>query len=282
MRIGLVLEGGAMRGLYTAAILDSLMKDNIAIDTIIGVSAGALFGVNYNSKQIGRALRYNKNYANNKHYMGMYSFITTGNIMNKEFCFDKLVNELDPFDNITFKNSNTAFFATVTNVNTGLAEYKEIKDLKNETDCEYLRASGSMPFVSKIVNVDGNGYLDGALADSIPVEKMLEMGVDKIIVVLTRPLNYRKKKSKEFLAKTYYKKYPNLVKAINTRYLKYNDTLDKIKKLEDNGDIFVFRPSRLVDIKRIEKDIEKIQEMYDLGLNDYNIRKEELNKYIQK
>lgn len=282
MRVGLVLEGGAMRGLYTAAILDSFMENNIKVDTLIGVSAGALFGVNYKSKQKGRVLRYNKKYANDKNYMGFHSLVKTGNIMNKEFCFDKLIKELDPFDNETYNNSKEEFYVVITNVDTGKAEYKKLDNIESEENLEYLRASGSMPFVSKFVEVNGNKYLDGALGDSIPIDKMMELDVDKIIVILTRPLNYRKKKSNSLIAKLFYRKYPNLVNAINNRYKMYNETLDKIKKLEETGKIFVYRPSRFVDIKRVEKDINKLQEMYDLGLDDFTSNKDRLSNFLQK
>lgn len=161
MKIGLLLEGGAMRGLYTAGVLDVFMKNNIKIDGIVGVSAGALFGMNYKSKQIGRVLRYNKKYAGNRNYMGFYSFLTTGNIMNEDFCFKRIVNELDPIDYETFKKTNVEFYAVVTNIETGKAEYIKLDDLKDRNNLEILRASGSMPFVSKPVIVNNKKYLDG-------------------------------------------------------------------------------------------------------------------------
>lgn len=268
MTIGLLLEGGAMRGLYTAGVMDVLLENHVEVDEIIGVSAGALFGMNYKSKQIGRVLRYNKKYVGNKDYMGFYSLMTTGNIMNKEFCFNKLVNELDPVDFETYNKTKENFYAVVTNMESGKAEYILMDDLKNPDQLEYLRASGSMPFVSKPVCVQGQKYLDGGIADSIPVEKMINMGCDKIIVVLTRPLDYRKTKTNTLVPRLYYHRYPNLVSAINNRYIAYNKQLDLIEKLEKEGKIFVVRPSRLVKIKRTEKDPNKLQEMYDLGVSD--------------
>lgn len=268
MKTGLLLEGGAMRGLYTAGVLDVFMQHNISIDGIIGVSAGALFGMNYKSKQIGRVLRYNRNYAANREYMGFYSLLTTGNVMNKEFCFNRIVNELDPVDFDTYKNSKEEFYAVVTNMETGKAEYIKIDDLRNEEQIEYLRASGSMPFLSKPVSINGKKYLDGGIADSIPIDKIMSLGYDKVIAILTRPEDYRKKKSNTFIPEMYYRKYPALVSAINHRYLVYNRQLDKVNKLANEKKIFVIRPSRLVKIKRIERDIEKIQEMYDLGRED--------------
>ena len=281
MKVGLVLEGGALRGIYTAGVLDVLLKNNVKVDKIIGVSAGALFGVNYKSNQPGRALRYNKKYCNNKNYMSFYSFFTTGNIVNREFCFDKLVNELDPFDYETYSNNNIDFYATITNLETGKAEYNLIKDIRNEKDSEYLRASGSMPFVSRIVEVDGKKYLDGAIADSIPVDKMLTMSVDKIIVVPTRPIDCRRRNQAAIFNKLEYKKDPKFVDKLSNRYKMYNKEVERIIDLENQGKVFVIRPSRFVNIKRLEKNPEIIQEMYDLGVSDTKSKLKELKKYLE-
>lgn len=282
MKIGLVLEGGAMRGIYTAGVLDFLMENNIKVDEIIGVSAGALFGMNYKSKQIGRVLRYNKKYVKNKNYMGTYSFITTGNIMNKDFCFNKLVNELDPVDFDTYKNSKENFYVVVTNIETGQAEYKKINDLKNNTQLEYLRASGSLPYVSKVVQIGENKYLDGGISDSIPVEKMISLGCEKIIVVLTRMIDYRKKKGGKAFLKLYYRKYPKFINAVENRYKMYNNQVQKTIELERENKIFVIRPTRLIKMKRIEKDLNIIQDMYDLGRNDAENKFNDLKKYLSK
>ena len=268
MKVGLLLEGVAMRGLYTAGVLDVFMENNVKIDGIIGVSAGALFGMNYKSKQIGRVLRYNKKYAKDKNYMGFYSLLTTGNIMNEDFCFNKIVNELDPVDFETFKNSEVEFYVVVTNIETGKPEYIKINDLKNKTEVEYLRASGSMPFVSKPVVINNKKYLDGGISDSIPIDKMMSMDFDKVIVVLTRPIDYRKKKSNQIFSKIYYRKYPKFAETIRNRYKMYNEEVEKVLELERKGEILVIRPSKFIDIKRIEKDIDKMQAMYDLGRND--------------
>lgn len=277
-KICLVLEGGAMRGIYTAGVIDVLLKENIEVDAIIGTSAGALFGVNYVSKQNERALRYNKHYCKRKDYMGFYSFLKTGNIMNKEFCFNKLLYDLDPFDFKTFKNSKVKFYATVTNLETGEAEYKEIKDI--EKDMEYLRASGSMPLVSKIVEINNKKYLDGGVADSIPVEKALMMGYDKVIVVTTRPLEYRKKKSSIWPFKIVYKDYPNFINKVNNRYLEYNKEVENIINLEKEEKIFVIRPTKKIKISRLEKNPQIIEEQYRLGYNDTMNKLEALKKYI--
>lgn len=276
----LVLEGGALRGIYSAGVLDVFLKKNIFVDAIIGTSAGALFGVNYVSKQKERALRYNKHYCKNKDYMGIYSFLTTGNIMNKEFCFDKLINELDPFDFETYSKSKTKFYATVTNLETGKAEYPEIKDFAK--DLEYLRASGSMPIVSKIVEIKGKKYLDGGIADSIPVQKAIEMGFGKIIVVTTRVLEYRKKKSPVWPYKLLYKDYPKFIERNKNRYMEYNETVENIINLENEGKIFVIRPSQKVKISKIEKNPERIEAQYRVGYNDALNKLEDLKKYLEK
>ena len=280
MKTALVLEGGAMRGIYTAGVLDVLMDNKIKVDAIIGVSAGALFGINYISNQRGRAIRYNKNYIKNKEYMGLYSLLTTGNIMNKEFCFNKLIYELDKFDFETFKKSNTDFYVTVTNVDTGKAEYIKIKDIEKEL--EYLRASGSMPLVSEIVQINNKKYLDGGIADSIPVNKAIDLGFDRIIVVLTRYIEYRKKKISLLPYKIMYSKYPEFINTVGNRYINYNNTVEQIIREEENKNIFVIRPSKNPNIKRLEKDIHKVEETYNLGVNDAKNKLEDLINYINK
>lgn len=279
MKVGLVLEGGAMRGMYTAGVLDVFLDNEMKFDGIIGVSAGVLFGVNYLSKQRGRVIRYNKKFIKDKRYMGFWSLLTTGNIINKDFSFYEVPQKLDVFDNETFMKSDIDFFATVTNVETGEPEYIKLNDLFAQM--EVLRATSAMPYVSQIVELENGKYLDGGVSDSIPVEKCKEMGYDKIIVILTRPLDYRKKKPKEFIAKTYYRKYPKFAKTLNNRYKMYNDTVEKIIELENKKEIFVIRPSKTLKIKRIEKDAEKLQEMYDLGLEDGQKVLEDLKKYLQ-
>ena len=279
MKTILVLEGGALRGIYTAGVLDVLLENNIKVDAVVGVSAGALFGINYVSKQKGRCIRYNLENAHNKNYMGLYSLITTGNVMNEEFCFHKLVYETDPFDFDTFNKSKIKFYCVVTNIETGKAEYIEIKDIKK--DMEYLRASGSMPIVSKIVEINGNKYLDGGMSDSIPTFWAIKEGYDRIIVVETRVKEYRKKESSLLPYKLKYKNYLKFLDTIEKRPKMYN----KVKKYdvrEDKKSIFVIRPSRLVKIKRIEHNKKKIQEMYNLGVEDAKNSINELKQYLKK
>ena len=277
-KTALILEGGAMRGLYSAGVLDVFMRNNINVDVIYGVSAGALFGLNYKSRQIGRAIRYNLKYAREKNYMGLYSLITTGDVMNKDFCFNKLVYELDRLDFETYKNNPVEFYAVVTNLQTGKPEYIKIDDA--EKDLEYFRASGSMPFVSKPVRVNGNLYLDGAISDAVPFKKALEEDYEKIIVVLTKPAGFNRKKKSLMPYKLFYGKFPNFVETGNNSFAKYNETMDLIEKYEAENKIIVLRPSKLIKMQRVEKDTNKLQAIYDLGVSDCMKKLYEINDFL--
>lgn len=266
MKTGLVLEGGAMRGLYTAGVLDVFLENGIESDGVIGVSAGAIHGCSYVSKQLGRSIRYYCKYSKYKNFMSWYSFFTTGDIVNRKFCYDDLPNRLDPFDNKTFMDSNQEFYATVTNCNTGKAEYLKCDDLDVQID--YLRASASMPIVSHMVELNGQMYLDGGMSDSVPLKAFENMGYDKNIVVLTRPKGYRKKTEHAGIMKLVYRKYPKLVETMASRAKMYNETMDYIEKLEDEGKIIVIRPSEKNAISRMEKDPEKLKAWYDVGRKD--------------
>ncbi len=281
MKSALILEGGGMRGLYTAGVLDTLTKNNIYTDVAVGVSAGALFGINYKSKNIGRVLRYNLKYAGNPAYTGWKSYLKTGNLMNKEFWFEDIPFKLDPMDCETYRNNKTEFHAVVTNLENGKAEYKDIFDLENEECMEYLRASGSLPFCSQPVIVKGIPYLDGGIADSIPLKKYIDEGYDKVIVVLTRPANYRKNGGIHG-AGLFYKKYPQFVKTLSNRNAVYNEQCDYVEKLENDGKIVVIRPSETVDISRTEKDRETLQKMYNLGIKDSESKLNEIIEYLKK
>lgn len=279
MKVGLVLEGGAMRGMFSAGVLDVLMEENLHIDGAVSVSAGALFGVNFFSKQSGRALRYNKKYLHDKRYMSLHSLLTTGNLVNRDFAFYELPFTLDPFDQQTFAQSNADFWVTLTNVETGEAEYVKITDAFAQM--EAFRATSAMPLVSKIVEIGDKKYLDGGIADSIPLQKCVDLGYDKIIVILTRPLEYRKKPSSILLFKWFYRHYPKFIERWANRYADYNNTLEKIISLNEQQEIFVIRPSVDLKINRIEKDLDKIQAMYDLGVADAKAAMLALRNYLQ-
>ena len=251
MKIGLVLEGGAMRGMYTAGVLDTFLDKDFWVNGIISVSAGALFGVNYPSRQKGRAIRYNKKFISDKRYISFKSLVSTGNIVNKDFAFYEVPFKYDVFDNKTFKESDIDFYVAVTNLQTAQAEY--VKLIDPLAQMEVLRATSAMPYVSRPVEIGGIPYLDGAIADSIPVEQMQKLGYDKIIVILTRTLDYRKSKPMTWIAKWFYRHYPHFVDAVNQRYAMYNRQFENVIKLAEKGDIFVIRPSVDLKIKRIEK-----------------------------
>lgn len=280
MKTALILEGGAMRGLYTAGVLDILLEEGIETDACFAVSAGALFGINYKSKNKGRVLRYNLKYGGDARTMGWISLIKTGNLMHKEFWFEDIPFKLDPMDTEAYKNSKTKFVAVVTNMITGKAEYKSIYDLKNEVCMEYLRASGSLPFLSKPVEIDGIPYLDGGIADSIPVEEAIKEGYEKIIIVLTRPENYRKNGDIHG-AELFYKKYPEFSKTLKNRNKMYNKQCELINKLQNESKIFVLRPSEFIDVKRTEKDKDKLKAMYSLGVKDCKSKLNELKDYLK-
>ncbi|VTX66669.1 patatin-like phospholipase family protein [Fusobacterium periodonticum] len=281
MKIGLVLEGGGMRGLFSAGVLDALLElKDLSVNGIVGVSSGALFGVNYVSKQKERAVRYNKKYADDKRYMGLYSWITTGNAVNKDFAFYKLPCKLDVFDNETFKKAKTDFYVVMTNVESGKPEYVLIEDAFAQM--EYLRATSALPFASKIIEINGKKYLDGGISDSIPIDFCESLGYDKIIAVLTRPEGTYKEDKLGFLYKLVYRKYPNLVNSLLNMATDYEKVLAKIKDLENKGKIFVVRPPEVLKIGRLEKNRDKIQKVYDTGLNTGLKELDNIVKYLNK
>lgn len=281
--VGLVLEGGSMRGLFTAGVLDVFMDESIPIDGIVGVSAGAVFSPNFYSKQRGRALRYNLRFCKDRRYMSLWSLLLTGNMINKQFAFYDVTYQYDVFDNETFMQNNTGFYAVVTNMETGKPEYYEIRDVLKEL--EILRASSAIPLVSKPVWLDGKPYLDGGISDSIPVLKGKELGYDKMIVVLTRPEMYQKEPfsaGMQNMIKRYYRKYPHFAETMLQRFEMYNQTLETIRELESRGEIFVIRPPKAIRLKTIERNPKALKEAYDLGVFECKERMVALQAYLQK
>ena len=267
IKTALVLEGGAVQGLYSAGVLDVLMENGLTFDAIIGVSAGALFGVNYLSGQNGRAIRYNKKYNSMKGYMGFESLLKTGNIVNTELAYEYVPKIGDPFDNEKFKKSETPFYAVLTEIETGEAKYVRISDVFEQMDM--LRASGSMPFVSRPVEIEGRLYLDGAIVDSIPYQHMLDQGYDHLTVVLTKDITYVKKPISPLLCRLFYhKKYPKLEEKIRDRHVMYNAQKAHLHELEAQGIAEVIRPSVPLYIGKMEKDPDKMEKLYQLGRSD--------------
>ncbi|MCD7764297.1 MAG: patatin family protein [Lachnospiraceae bacterium] len=280
MKTGLVLEGGAMRGMYTAGILDVMMEHEIPINGAIGVSAGALFGVNYLSGQNGRVIRYNKWFNHDPHYMGILPLIKEGNIISTEYAYHDVPCELDVFDDAAYQKAaeHIPFYAVVTEMESGRPKYVRIRSVYQQMDV--LRASASMPFVSKPVQLGEHCYLDGGISDSIPFRWMQANGYDRLIVVLTRDLSYRKKPMSRRLIHTFYRKYPNLEKQLALRHTVYNESVEALKELEADGHAFVIRPSSPIEIGRIESDPSKLQAVYELGLKDGAAMLPELMQYL--
>lgn len=266
MKTGLVLEGGAMRGMYTAGILDILMENNITVNGAIGVSTGATFGCNFKSKQIGRTIRYNMKYSRDPRYVGLRSLMKTGDLYGADFCYKELPNKLDIFDVKTYKKNPMDFYVVTTDINTGKPIYHLCPN-GDKNDIEWYRASASMPLVSRIVEIDGVQMLDGGISDPIPIHKFREMGYKKNIVILTQHNGYRKKKSSSlpFIRLKMGRKYPNLVRDMEIRHEIYNQTLDDLKEMEARGEVYIIQPQKPITIKRTERNPDKLKSLYDIG-----------------
>lgn len=280
MKTGLVLEGGGMRGMYTAGVLDVFMENGIRFDKIVGVSAGALFGVNYLSGQKGRVIRYNKRFNGDKNYMGIRPLLTEGNIVNTKYAYHDVPYSLDPFDDENFKKSDTEFYAVVTDIESGNPEYIKINSVFEQMDV--LRASGSLPFVSKPVKIRAKNYLDGGISDSIPYKWMAHQDVSKIIVILTRDISYRKKETSSLLINMFYRNYPKLAERLHKRHIEYNESAKELTEIEKSGAVLVIRPSKPIEVGRMEKNPENLQEVYDLGVNDAKNMLETVMRYLNK
>ena len=278
---GLVVEGGGMRGVYTAGVLDYFMEKNLYFDDCYGVSAGACHISSYVSKQIGRSIKVTLDYINDKRYCSINSLIKTGDMFGVEMLYDLIPNKLELYDYDTFNKFKGNFYSVVTNCKTGKAEYMKIKDMKK--DIIAVRASSSLPLLSRIVEINGKEYLDGGITDSIPIKKSIKDGHKKNVVILTRDKTYRKSKPK-FLSffKLKYKKYPNLVKAIENRYKMYNETLDFIEEEKAKNKVFIIQPKLPVKISRIEKDKDKLKALYDQGYEDAKEIYEDLMKFLEE
>ena len=265
MKCGLVLEGGAMRGLFTAGVLDVFMANGILFDGIVGVSAGAAFGCNLKSGQAGRVLRYNKRFCRNWRYCSWRSLFLTGDMFGADFCYRKLPEELDPFDKAAFESSKMEFFLVCTDVVSGKPVYHRCG--KADRNCmEWMRASASMPLVSSLVGIGGKFYLDGAITDSIPLKFMEQNGYQKNIVILTQPEGYIKKPiSLQWLLDILYRKYPELRKAIAKRHVIYNEQMKYVQKRNGEGAVLIVRPEHALPIRHITHDPELLQEAYDAG-----------------
>ncbi len=275
-----ILEGGGMRGIYTAGILDVLMENDIYFDSCYAVSAGACHATSYVSRQKGRSLKVNLDYVNDWRYLSKRSLLLTGDMFGAKFSYHTIPEKLIPFDYEAFRQNPMKLYAVVTNVETGKAEYLLVKDAY--TDIDMVRASASLPIISRIVNINGKKYLDGGIADSIPIEKSVSDGHKKSVVVLTQHKGFVKQPTS--MAKqieVLYKKYPAFVTAVKTRHERYNNALRYIEEGEKNGTVFAFRPKEPVNIGRMEKNYDKLKALYNEGVADALERIDELKQFLK-
>lgn len=279
-KTGLIMEGGAMRGMFTAGVIDVFMENKIEFDGGIGVSAGACFGCNYKSKQIGRAIRYNIKYCKDKRYCSLWSFIKTGDLYGADFCYHELPEKLDIFDNETYNTNPMEFYVVATDVETGKAVYKKCDTTEGKL-LDWIRASASMPLASRIVEVDGYKLLDGGIADSVPIKYFESIGYNKNVVILTQPQDYVKEKNKLLpMMKIMLRKYPKLIDAVAKRHEIYNKTTEYILKKEQKGEIFVIRPDEKLPISRTEKNPDKLKEVYNSGRTIAERQLKEIKEFL--
>lgn len=282
MKKGLVLEGGAMRGMFTAGILDVFMENDIDFDGAVGVSAGAVFGCNYKSKQIGRSIRYNKKYCTDDRYVSLKSWITTGDLYGAEFSYHTLPQELDIFDTDTFSKSPMEFYVVCTDMLTGRAVYHKCTD-GGENDIQWMRASASLPFAARPVELAGRVLSDGGTSDSIPVKFMEYKGYDKLVVILTRPKDYVKQQTRMMpVMKKVLRKYPKFLSTMSRRYIKYNKTLEYIEQQERLGSLFVIRPDADLAIGKVCRKPDELERVYQIGREKGLSELERIKKYLER
>ncbi len=279
MKTGLVLEGGGMRGLYTAGILDVFMEEGLTFDGVIGVSAGAIHGCSYISGQKGRSIRYYKEYCRDPRFMSFRNLLTTGSFVGNDFCYRELPDTLDPYDYEAFRQSPTQFYMVCSNLETGGPEYIHVTDMKAEMP--YMCASASLPYFSRPVEFEGKKLLDGGCTDSIPLAAFRRMGYEKNVVILTRPAGYMKKEEGRLLQELFYHRYPQFIQALRTRHLRYNRTVRTIEELARQGKIFVIRPAENLDIGRLERDPAAIERVYETGVREARAVLEELREWVE-
>ena len=280
MKKGLVMEGGAMRGMFTAGVT-VLVEHHIECDGAVGVSAGAVFGCNFKSKQPGRVIRYNAAYCSSPQYAGLGSFLKTGDLFGEQFCYHDVPEHLDPFDYDTYRENPMEFYVVATEANTGEARYKRV-DSCNKSELLWMKASASMPLVSKIVCVDGYELLDGGIADSIPIQFLESLGYDRNVVILTQPRDYVKGKNQLMpLAKVMLRKYPAMIEAMENRHIHYNETLDYIRKREKEGSLFVIRPPKKLEVSKLERDRQRLLTAYRMGRETMKSHLRDLQKFLE-
>ena len=280
MKTGLIMEGGAMRGMFTAGVLDVLMENGLVTDGAIGVSAGAVFGCNYKSHQIGRVIRYNTEYCNDKRYASFKNLFKTGNLYSEQFCYHEVPEKLDPFNEAAFAASPMDFFVVCTDVKTGEPIYHKCRKGDAE-DVRWMEASASMPLAAKIVKIGHYGLLDGGVSDSIPVRFFESIGYKRNLIILTQPKGYTKKKNKFLPAiRAKYFRYPAFVEAVADRHERYNETLSYISMLEQAGKDYVIRPPIPLEIGAMERDPAQLRRVYETGRAVAQIQVEKIRDFL--
>lgn len=269
-----------MRGMFTAGVMDVMLENGIEFDGAIGVSAGAAFGCNYKSRQIGRVIRYNTAYCSNPEYCSIRSWFKTGDLYGADFCYHKIPEELDPFDNDTFVSNKMEFYLVCTNACTGEPIYKKI-DTAIGSEIEWIRASASMPLASRVVETDGYKLIDGAIADSIPLKYFESIGYERNVVILTRPIDYIKKKPSCMpLIKLALWKYPKTAEAMAHRHEMYNETTSYISQREKTGAALVLRPDAPLPIGHVEKNPKTLRTVYEMGRDTAMARLQEIKYFL--
>ena len=282
MKKGLVLEGGAMRGLFSAGVIDILMENNLLPDGVIGVSAGAAFGCNIKSKQPGRVIRDNKKLAHDWRYASFRSLLTTGDYFGGEYAYHYMPRHLDYFDVETFNNNPMEFWAVCTNVGTGKAVYKRLMEVDNNC-LEYIRASASMPIAARIVTVEGKKLLDGGIADSIPLRFFQEQGYDRNLVVLTQPANYVKEPNKLMpLMRLWLRRHPRIIRALEQRHIMYNNQLEYVRQEEKKSNTLVLRPEAVLTIGHLSHNPDDMQATYEHGRKVATKHLEEIKAFFSE
>lgn len=281
-KTGLVLEGGAMRGLFTAGIIDVMMRHGVWPDGLIGVSAGAAFGCNMKSRQIGRAIRYNMRFAKDKRYSGIGSWLKTGNYFNAEFDYHTVPTRYDIFDDKSFNENPMEFYAVCTDVESGFPVYKRLDEVTDNT-YDWIRASASMPLASKVVELEGIKLLDGGVSDSIPLEYFEKLGYRRNVVVLTQPDGFVKQPNPLMpIMRIALRKYPNMIKAMELRHEMYNGQLAYVRQAEAAGRCLVIRPEVKIPIGHISHDPYEMKEVYDMGTRTGEQYIERIKAFYQK
>ena len=279
MKTALIMEGGAMRGMFTCGVMDVFMENGISFEGAAGISAGAVFGCNFKSRQIGRPIRYNKKFCRDPRYCSIRSLLRTGDLYGADFCYRELPDVLDPFDRKAFAENPMEFYAGATDIETGKCVYHRCTD-GGDKDMLWFRASASMPVVSRPVRIDGREYLDGGISDAVPYRDMEALGYDRNVIILTQPKGYRKKQETSFLMKLFLRRLPKIREAMGHRHEMYNRQMDELDRMETDKTALIIRPPEALRIGHMEKDPEELERVYQMGRKEAGKRLEDVRLWL--